>query len=126
MTLQEFFFHHPRIALAFSAGVDSAYLLWAARHHGAQVQPYFIQTCFQPRFALQDALRLCEQLEVPLKFVYVDILKEDDVRTNPPRRCYHCKTQMFTALREAAQADGYETIIDGTNADDNARNQSAC
>jgi len=57
MTLQEFFFHHPRIALAFSAGVDSAYLLWAARHHGAQVQPYFIQTCFQPKFAVANARR---------------------------------------------------------------------
>ena len=58
MTLQEFFFHHPHIALAFSAGVDSAYLLWAARHYGAQVQPYFIQTCFQPKFTVAGARRI--------------------------------------------------------------------
>lgn len=120
MTLQEFFTQHPRAALAFSGGVDSAYLLWVARQYGAQVRPYFIHTCFQPAFALADAARLCRELNMELRVVDVDILAEPAVQNNPSRRCYHCKTRMFEALRAEAQKDGYDCILDGTNADDNA------
>lgn len=120
MTLQEFFVRHPKAALAFSGGVDSAYLLWTARQYGAQVRPYFIRTCFQPAFAMADAARLCRELNMELRIVDVDILAEPAVQNNPPRRCYHCKTQMFQSLRAEAQKDGYDCILDGTNADDNA------
>lgn len=50
MTLNEFFSIHPKAALGFSGGVDSAYLLYAAVRNGAQVQPYFVKTPFQPEF----------------------------------------------------------------------------
>ena len=52
MTLNEFFSIHPKAALGFSGGVDSAYLLYAAVRNGAQVQPYFVKTPFQPEFEL--------------------------------------------------------------------------
>ena len=120
MTLQEFFTQHPKAALAFSGGTDSAYLLWAARQYGAQVQPYFIRTCFQPDFALAHARQLCRQLDLPLQIIDTDVLQTEAVRSNPPRRCYHCKKQMFTALQAQALADGYPCILDGTNADDDA------
>lgn len=62
MTLKEFFEANPKAALAFSGGTDSAYLLWAAVQAGAEVQPYFVRSAFQPRFELKDAERLCAQL----------------------------------------------------------------
>ena len=55
MTLQDFFRVHSRVALAFSGGVDSAYLLYAAKRCGAQVRAYFVKTRFQPQFELEDA-----------------------------------------------------------------------
>ena len=50
MTLQEFFRGLPPAALGLSGGVDSALLLAAARRSGADVQPYFVKTAFQPAF----------------------------------------------------------------------------
>ncbi|MCI8869990.1 MAG: TIGR00268 family protein, partial [Lawsonibacter sp.] len=58
MTLQEFFIGHPRAALAFSGGTDSAFLLRAARDCGCRVRAYCVSSPFQPRFELEDARRL--------------------------------------------------------------------
>ena len=56
VTLERFFHEHPKAALAFSGGVDSAYLLWAGLRAGAEVWPYFVKTPFQPRFELEDEI----------------------------------------------------------------------
>lgn len=118
MTLQEFFEGHPKAALGFSGGVDSAYLLYAAVQCGADVQPYFIQTAFQPVFERADAARLCAALGVQLTVLETDILAVPQVAANPDDRCYHCKKTLFGLLAARAAADGYELLLDGTNASD--------
>ena len=120
MELRDFFQECPKVALGFSGGVDSAYLLYAALDHGAQVRPYFIKTAFQPQFELEDARRLCAQLGVELTVLELDVLQIPGVAENPPDRCYHCKRALFGRLRQQAQADGYTVLIDGTNASDDA------
>ena len=120
MELRDFFQECPKVALGFSGGVDSAYLLYAALDHGAQVRPYFIKTAFQPQFELEDARRLCAQLGVELTVVELDVLQVPGVVENPPDRCYHCKRALFGRLRQQAQADGSTVLIDGTNASDDA------
>ena len=120
MELAEFFRQNPRAALGFSGGVDSSYLLYAAVQAGAQVQPYFIKTAFQPQFELDDAERLCAQLGVRLRVLELDALKSPGVAANPADRCYFCKTALFGALTEAARQDGYTLLLDGTNASDDA------
>ena len=120
MELRDFFQECPKVALGFSGGVDSAYLLYAALDHDAQVRPYFIKTAFQPQFELEDARRLCAQLGVELTVVELDVLQIPGVAENPPDRCYHCKRALFGRLRQQAQADGYTVLIDGTNASDDA------
>lgn len=107
-------------ALAFSGGVDSAFLLAAAVKAGCRVQPYFVQSVFQPAFERRDAGRLCEQLGVELRVIEVDPLEDAQVRENGPRRCYYCKRLLFSALAEAAAADGFSELWDGTNASDDA------
>ncbi len=120
MTLSDFFQKHPQAALGFSGGVDSAYLLWAGIRAGADVRPYFVKTAFQPEFELRDALRLTKELGVELQVIPLDILSVPAVASNPPDRCYHCKTALFGALKERAMADGYALLLDGTNASDDA------
>lgn len=120
MTLSEFFSQHPKAALGFSGGVDSAYLLYAAVQCGADVRPYYIKTAFQPQFELDDARRLCAQLGVPLTVLELDALADAAVAANPPDRCYFCKRNLFGALCARASADGYTLLIDGTNASDDA------
>ena len=120
MTLQEFFTEHPKAALGFSGGVDSSYLLWAAVNAGADIAPYYIQTAFQPAFELEDAKRLCEQIGVKLNVIQLDALAAPRVAANPANRCYYCKVGLFGALRARAKADGYDLLLDGTNASDDA------
>ncbi|MBR1660635.1 MAG: ATP-dependent sacrificial sulfur transferase LarE [Oscillospiraceae bacterium] len=120
MTLREFFAEHPRAALGFSGGVDSSYLLWAGLRCGAELRPYFIKTPFQPAFELEDARRLAKGLGAGLYVVEHDILAHPEVRANPADRCYHCKRALFSLLRDAAGADGFELLLDGTNASDDA------
>ncbi len=120
MTLPEFFQAHPRAALAFSGGTDSALLLWAAREYGCDVRAYYVKTAFQPQFEYEDALRLARELGVPMTTVEADILSIPDAAANGPRRCYYCKKALFSQLREAARRDGYDLLLDGTNASDDA------
>lgn len=118
MELKDFFAEHPRAALAFSGGVDSAYLLYAASQCGADLRPYFVDTAFQPRFELADARRLCGELGVTLQVLPVDILSVPRVAANPSDRCYHCKKAIFSTIAAAATRDGYPLLLDGTNASD--------
>lgn len=120
MTLQEFFRENPKAALAFSGGVDSAYLLYAAQQCGAQVRAYYVRTAFQPLFELEDARRLAEQLHADMRELTVDILADDAVRTNPADRCYHCKRLIFSEILREAERDGFSVLMDGTNASDDA------
>ena len=120
MELKEFFRQCPRVALGFSGGVDSAYLLWAGRHWGCDLTAYYVRTAFQPEFELRDARRLSEEVGAPLVVVEADILSVPLAAANGPDRCYHCKKALFTRLWEAARADGHTLLLDGTNASDDA------
>jgi len=118
MELSEFFRENTKAALGFSGGVDSAYLLYAAVQSGADVRAYYVKSAFQPQFELEDALRLAESLAVSLRVLEVDILACGVIADNPPDRCYHCKRVIFETIAEAAGADGYQVLLDGTNASD--------
>ena len=120
MTLQAFFQANPRAALAFSGGVDSAYLLWAGRHWGCDLTAYYVRTAFQPEFEYEDARRLAEEVGVPLRVVEADILSVPLAAANGPDRCYHCKRALFALLWEAASRDGHTLLLDGTTASDDA------
>lgn len=120
MTLQDFFRETPKSALAFSGGVDSAYLLYAAQQSGADVRPYYVKSVFQPQFELDDALRLTRQLGMELTTLNADVLADETIRANPENRCYFCKKRIFSSIASAAAADGYSVLIDGTNASDTA------
>ena len=120
MTLQEFFRAQPNVALAFSGGVDSAYLLYAAVTSGANVIAYYIKTPFQPQFEYDDAVKLATDLGAEMKTIHLDVLQDKNVVANPANRCYYCKKRIFSAILAAAREDGFSIVIDGTNASDDA------
>ena len=60
------FAEHSTIALAFSGGTDSSYLLYAAKACGANVHAYYVSTPFQPQFELDDAKLLAESLHADM------------------------------------------------------------
>lgn len=120
MTLQEFFKAQPNVALAFSGGVDSAYLLYAAVTSGSNVTAYYVKTPFQPQFEYDDAVKLATDLGAEMKTIHLDVLQDKNVIANPANRCYYCKKRIFSAILAAAQEDGFSIVIDGTNASDDA------
>lgn len=120
MELKDFFKEHPKLALGFSGGVDSSFLLYEAKKYGVEIGAYFIKSQFQPEFELEDAERLAEQLRIDLQIVRCDILSKQGVAANPKDRCYYCKKHIFGLLSEAAKRDGFEELMDGTNASDDA------
>lgn len=118
MDLQTFFAENPSVALGFSGGVDSSYLLYAGLRHGADVRAYFVKTAFQPAAELRDAERLAGQLGAKIAILHMDILSDPKVAANPQDRCYFCKKIIFEALRGQAAEDGIPVLVDGTNASD--------
>ena len=120
MHLSDFFKQHKKIALAFSGGVDSAYLLYAAIQAGCDVHAYYVKSAFQPQFELEDAKKLADLLNANLTILELDVLEDSVITENPSNRCYYCKKKIFTAIKEATAQDGYEILMDGNNASDDA------
>lgn len=120
MTLEEFFRENPEVAVAFSGGVDSAWLLHEAVRLGKRCTAYYVETAFQPAFEGRDARETAACLGAQLQVLPVDILEAEEVAANPDNRCYYCKKRIFSAIAQAAVADGYTVILDGTNASDDA------
>lgn len=118
MELSDFFAAHNQVAVAFSGGVDSAYLLYAAKQYGAQVAAYYVNSPFQPKFELEDACRLAKELDINLKILELDVLQDKQITNNPKNRCYYCKKRIFSTIVQQAQSDSFPLLVDGTNASD--------
>lgn len=123
MNLSDFFQENSKIALAFSGGVDSAYLLYAAKAYGADTTAYYVKTAFQPQFEYEDACRLADELGMPMKTIELNVLADVEVSSNLKNRCYYCKRKIFTAILSAAKDDGYTVVMDGTNASDDVNDR---
>lgn len=120
MELTDFFKDYPKVAIAFSGGVDSAYLVYAASKYAKEMQAYYVKTAFQPEFELADAERLAEELGLKMRVIPLDILTEEGIISNPKDRCYYCKRQIFGNIISQAKEDGFNILLDGTNASDDA------
>jgi len=118
MTLRDFFAQHPRAALAFSGGADSSYLLWAGLQWAEKLGVYYVKSPFQPEFEYRDALRLAAELGAEVTVIPADPLCDPRVAANPANRCYYCKKVIMAGIKAAAKRDGFDLVIDGTNASD--------
>lgn len=123
MTLLDFFSENKKAAIAFSGGVDSAYLVYEALQSRADISVYYVKSAFQPRFELEDAKRLAGELKFNINIIEADVLSSCKITDNPSDRCYHCKRQIFSAIAKAAHNDGYELLLDGTNASDSEQDR---
>jgi uncharacterized protein len=66
----------------------------------------------------QLALRVAAEFAIPHEIIRTDELQRPEYRANPANRCYYCKDELYTHLRAIADARGFETVVDGSNADD--------
>ena len=115
MTLEDFFAAHKKTAVAFSGGIDSAYLVYAAKKYGADLTAYFVKTAFQPQSELDDAIELAADINAELRIIEVDIMSYEDILKNPADRCYHCKKKIFSAIKKAASSFSVSVISSSTS-----------
>jgi len=107
--------------VAYSGGVDSAYLLWATqRALGSGTLAVIGRSDTYARAELEGALAEAGRIGARVRVVSTAELEDPRFRDNPPDRCYHCKSELFTKLGALAAGEGFAAVLDGTNADDRA------
>src|SRR5262245_26287700 len=107
------------VIIAFSGGVDSAYLAYAAADElGNHALAVTGESPSYPDFQRQDALAIVEQFSIPHEFIRTDEINDPNYQANPANRCYFCKHELFTKLSTLASDRGFAFVCDGNNADD--------
>ena len=110
---------YGRLAVAFSGGVDSSFLLAAAAEVlGDQVLAVTAAPVFVPQRELEEAEAFCRERGIRQVVLPAGELNIDGVRHNPPDRCYHCKKEIFGRIRRAASEEGFRILAEGSNLDD--------
>ena len=106
-------------ALAFSGGVDSALLLYAAREALAdQLLAVTVRSRLFPQRELDEAQALCRSLGVRHLVIDFDCLQLEAFSANPANRCYLCKLELLGMVKEQATAQGISVVMEGSNLDD--------
>ena len=117
--LKEYLCTLGSVAVAFSGGVDSTFLLAAAKDAlGENVTAFTILSGFVPQREVEEAVTFARNLGVRHEFVEIDELSINGVAANPPERCYLCKKALFTNLKAMAAKAGIAHVVDGSNVDD--------
>jgi uncharacterized protein len=117
--LRELLQQYAPIAIAYSGGVDSTYLLAeAVQIIGDQALGVIADSPSLPRAALADALAVAQSFGAKVEVVRTLELDNPDYAANPPNRCYFCKAELFQRLDALAQQRGFRAIAYGENADD--------
>jgi uncharacterized protein len=108
-----------RVLVAYSGGIDSAYLAWAAhRVLGDGMLAVIADSPSLARTHLADAIAFAEEQGIPLEVISTSELDRPEYARNDGQRCFQCKDELFTAMEKLRAARGFDTIAYGVNVDD--------
>jgi len=108
-----------RLLVAYSGGVDSAYLAWAAHQAlGENMLAIIADSPSLARTQLADAVAFAKEQSIPLEVVATAELDRPEYVRNDTQRCFFCKDELFTLMEELRAARGFDAIAYGVNLDD--------
>ena len=109
----------PALIVAYSGGVDSVYLAWAATQVlGDRALCITADSPSYPAHHRAMAVRVAREFSFNHEVIRTDELSKPEYRANPANRCYYCKHELYTHLSAIARERGIPAITDGSNADD--------
>jgi uncharacterized protein len=107
------------VIVAYSGGVDSAYLAYAAsRVLGSQMVAVIADSASLPRSHYREAVEFAQEQEIPLLTVETDELEREAYAVNGADRCFHCKDELFTVLEKERLRLRFQSVAYGLNIDD--------
>ena len=108
-----------RTLVAYSGGVDSAFLAWAAHQVlGSHMLAVIADSPSLARTQLADATAFAAEQEIPLEVIVTSELDRPEYARNDAARCFHCKDELFTTMEEFRSRRGFDSIAYGVNLDD--------
>ena len=108
------------VAVAFSSGVDSTFLLKVAHDVlGEKAIAVTARSCSFPARELNEATAFCAENGIKHRIVDSEELAIDGFSQNPKNRCYLCKKELFTKIKSIAKEHGISHVAEGSNTDDN-------
>ncbi len=118
--LQDYLRSLKSVAVAFSSGVDSTFLLKVAKDTlGDRVIAVTAESCSFPKRELNEAIAFCKKEGIKHFVCESEELDIEGFAQNPKNRCYLCKHELFEKIRVIAKEQGMENIVEGSNTDDN-------
>ncbi len=110
---------YARLLVAYSGGVDSAYLAWEAHEVlGAEMLAVIADSPSLPRKELAAAIAFAASHGIPLHILQTEEMARPDYLRNDAQRCFHCKDELFTAMEALRDQLGFTAIAYGRNLDD--------
>jgi uncharacterized protein len=107
------------VIVAFSGGVDSAYLAYVATLElGERALAVTGESASYPTLQREMAEKLISRFGIRHQILPTEEFSDPNYTSNPANRCYYCKTELYSKLRRLADERGFAVILDGTNADD--------
>jgi pyridinium-3,5-biscarboxylic acid mononucleotide sulfurtransferase len=108
-----------RVLVAYSGGVDSAYLAWAAhRDLKDKMRAVIADSPSLARVHLDDAVSFAREQGIPLEVISTAEMERPDYVRNNGQRCFHCKDELFAVMEELRQVRSFDSIAYGVNVDD--------